>query len=561
MALRRRSKDGRGKRSRAAATEARRRDESARGLAGLSEAQLRSEVLVPLFVATGYQEVTERHSTRELGKDIVMWQADALMTRVNIAVVAKRGAISGRADGGQSTAATTATQIRQAFGADYPDPRTGQPQAISRVIVVASGSISEQAQQSITASLERHHRVATQYIDGVALAALVEKYLGGTGALAKAAALRAALKELEAPFDLKVLVSEDTVSVIVGPKPDAASAPLEGQLVLNTEGSPQADETRALLATHIRTGAPVTFADAQVHIPQLDEVLKRLGFERPPSARVSLSARRGREVTLLFRFRKDGEERALGPIRCQTTQVGVEEITIESLSRARGWGLKCKLVPRTRSLTFNLDCQFEGLSATAHHEALLLTSLLSRGSELVLEEHERGLVLGRDILIEGMVRPPNPGWVMLVGAIAYIEQSKGVALPLPRRAIEPAEAAVAFEVEKLLRGEVIEGTWNSASWKASGLTEESLTEFGKGEVNALTVRQTMRLDLFGQRIPLGVRDTTLYLPTITKPAMRAAKAALKAGQEHIPITIRPRKAPGRVTAVLIEKVVEESDNA
>ena len=120
---------------------------------------------------------------------------------------------------------------------------------------------------------------------------------------------------------------------------------------------------------------------------------------------------------------------------------------------------------------------------------------------------------------------------------------------------------MAFEVEKLLRGEAIEGTWNSASWKASGLTEESLTEFGKGEVNALTVRQTMRLDLFGQRIPLGVRDTTLYLPTITKSAMRAAKAALKAGQEHIPITIRPRKAPGRVTAVLIEKVVEESDEA
>ena len=64
------------------------------GLKKLSEADLRREVLIPLFGAMGFRDVTELHGSSELGKDIVMWQEDLLRGRVTLAVVAKSVRIS-----------------------------------------------------------------------------------------------------------------------------------------------------------------------------------------------------------------------------------------------------------------------------------------------------------------------------------------------------------------------------------------------------------------------------------------------------------------------------------
>jgi hypothetical protein len=523
-------------------------------LAALTEAQLREDILVPLFQAMGYHDVTERHGMRELGKDIVMWETDKLVTRANIAVMAKRGSISGRADNTQSSAATTANQIRQALGSDYTDPTTSQTYPISRVIVVASGTISEQAQEAIKSQLDRPHILATQYIDGVKLAALVQKYLGGTAAAARAAALRDALKDLNSPLDVNILVTRDKVSVALSPRPGEPLQRVDGQLILEGIDSPEAQRARELLANHIRTGAPATLIGASVHVPEVEEVLRRLGFELPSAGQLSLSARKGRELTLLVRLKADDEERIIGPIRCQQTQVGTEEMTIESLSPARGWSAKVTLSLPTHRADFNLNCDWDSLSATAQHEALLVMSLLARAPLMSIEEHEHGLVLGSSRLEEGLVTPPSTGLVKLLGALSYIEQAKGTPLPLPQRPIEPAEAVAALEVEKLLRGETIEGTWNDASFTLSKVTKEGLEQFSKEELGVIKVNQTLQLDIFGRQIPVGVRQTLLFAPTINRTERRRLLLAYQSGQQSLRFELKPSRKPGRATTRLVESL-------
>src|SRR5205807_1535158 len=104
----------------------------------ISEDELRTSVLIPLFQKLGYNDVALRHGPFELGKDLVMWIQDPIGVRRYCAVVAKTGPISGRADAGHNTANTTADQIRKCFGATFPDPRTGADCVASTVIVVAS---------------------------------------------------------------------------------------------------------------------------------------------------------------------------------------------------------------------------------------------------------------------------------------------------------------------------------------------------------------------------------------------------------------------------------------
>src|SRR5688500_6412551 len=106
----------------------------------MKEDALRERVLVPLFRAMGFRDVNLHHGSIEFGKDIVMWKLGELSVRVNYAVVAKRGKISGRTSG-SSSAAEVCSQVRKSFGAAFSDARTGERISVNHVYVVASGDI------------------------------------------------------------------------------------------------------------------------------------------------------------------------------------------------------------------------------------------------------------------------------------------------------------------------------------------------------------------------------------------------------------------------------------
>lgn len=120
-------------------------------LQGLSEDEFRQQVLIPLLKAMGYRQVEHTHRPNELGKDIVFWRETDLGVRENVAIVAKRQRISAKASG---DVGTVVTQVRQAFKAPFLDKLDGTEQFVHRVIVAASGSINQDAQQAIRAAID-----------------------------------------------------------------------------------------------------------------------------------------------------------------------------------------------------------------------------------------------------------------------------------------------------------------------------------------------------------------------------------------------------------------------
>ena len=110
----------------------------------MKEDQLSREVLIPLFKAMGYRDVFYYHGgSGEQGKDIVFWESDKLETRKNYAVVVKSVNITGQAKSVKGAAGEVATQVQQAFGSEYLDPITTDPQQIHECFVVTNKAIKK----------------------------------------------------------------------------------------------------------------------------------------------------------------------------------------------------------------------------------------------------------------------------------------------------------------------------------------------------------------------------------------------------------------------------------
>ena len=121
----------------------------------MSEATLRTEILIPLFKAMGFSDVFEYHGgPQEQGKDIVMWREDAgAVDRQNYSVVAKAQRITGKVEGGGG-AGEVAVQVQQCFGRAYADPVSGQEQDVHRCFIVSSHEIKKEAVIAISRGLD-----------------------------------------------------------------------------------------------------------------------------------------------------------------------------------------------------------------------------------------------------------------------------------------------------------------------------------------------------------------------------------------------------------------------
>src|SRR5687768_4232992 len=125
-------------------------------LQSLSESELRTTVLIPLFSAMGFRDVYHFHGgTQEQGKDIVMWQPDQLRGRINYAVVVKATKITGQAQG-RSSAAEVAFQVAQCFGRPFQDPWTFEERTVHRCIVLSNQEILKEALHSIGSALQNN---------------------------------------------------------------------------------------------------------------------------------------------------------------------------------------------------------------------------------------------------------------------------------------------------------------------------------------------------------------------------------------------------------------------
>lgn len=139
----------------------------------LSEAEFRSQLLIPLLKKMGYEKVRERHGPNEYGKDITFRKSSALEV-THFAIVAKVGDISGAASG-KGNLATVQIQINQAFNMLVEDVEERQVYHINRVIVWTTGKISSSAEKQIMHSQDSFFK-NVEFKDGPATVDLLEQF-------------------------------------------------------------------------------------------------------------------------------------------------------------------------------------------------------------------------------------------------------------------------------------------------------------------------------------------------------------------------------------------------
>lgn len=135
-----------------------------------SEAHLIDEFLIPLFIRLGFLSVLNYHGSREYGKDLVILEYDKLGNAIYHGVQAKHVASLP-----MSSVENLVQDVNQAFVNSFKHPLTGEHERVSRVFIVNSGTISDQAREHFYNSLSKFHGANVVLIDGKALLALAQQ--------------------------------------------------------------------------------------------------------------------------------------------------------------------------------------------------------------------------------------------------------------------------------------------------------------------------------------------------------------------------------------------------
>ena len=109
-------------------------------LKSINEAEFRRDIIIPLLSKMGYIAPVEYHGSRENGKDIICFEYDKLGEQRFLAIVAKKGDLTGSASSNQGLM-TVVNQIQQAFDSPYEDLFNMKQLLINEVWVMTTGNI------------------------------------------------------------------------------------------------------------------------------------------------------------------------------------------------------------------------------------------------------------------------------------------------------------------------------------------------------------------------------------------------------------------------------------
>lgn len=131
---------------------------------------------MPLLQNMQFSGVTYTNGPHEYGKDVIAWEADELLHRSWLAVVAKASTLNAKSKATNDSASTVTIQIRKAFVKAVHVPPTGDPVFVERVWVMTSGDIPPEALNSVEGDLEDRYKQRARWVDGGLLVDLNDRY-------------------------------------------------------------------------------------------------------------------------------------------------------------------------------------------------------------------------------------------------------------------------------------------------------------------------------------------------------------------------------------------------
>ncbi|MDQ3511990.1 MAG: hypothetical protein M3414_09995 [Pseudomonadota bacterium] len=403
-------------------------------LLSLNENALRTSVLIPLFSAMGFNDVSHHHGgAGELGKDITMWKAGDLGERVNFAVVVKCGTISGKA-AGKRGAGEVETQVRQCFGSTFKDALTSENCSVQRCWVVASGHISKEALAAIEASLNQtNHLNQTTFINGDKLLELLRQYLPEQSLWDEVEKVRELTKNIDPMFDVSLTVAEQNTTIGLIPKHADVEPPVLG-FKCSFPKTAEGEEARKQFEQFLKIGGPLKLTPDQIVEVKLPDVMKKLigdpegrhfGFEFTPTP--------GESLPCMFEaIPAEGEPAVLKLIQLRRTRFGTDEVllTNEHQKYPALVALSFALEVKRLTIQFRASCVGHNVSQVA--EWYRFQRALSGRSKISIRHLENGLELLSQ-QADQTLPEPEPEVTEMADALEFIQRRTGVLLRWPER--------------------------------------------------------------------------------------------------------------------------------
>ncbi|HEU4560899.1 MAG TPA: restriction endonuclease [Longimicrobium sp.] len=395
----------------------------------LSEAELRERVLIPLFRAMGFKNVHHYHGgSGEQGKDIVMWRDDALGVTECYSVVVVTRPISGKAEGGGSTAAKVFFQIRQSLGSEVRNLLKLSKHRVDHCWVVTSKTVKKEARESLANALGDTGRVV-RIIDGDELWSLVERFLKGHLIKARIDELHETLKSTNKNLEIVANVGGGEKQIVIRAKD---GKPLHFKPIFNFPDTPEGREAKAAYEAHIRNGVPVVIPGDCIADIEISDDLAPLLAAFPLGALALGPQTTGMEVVCdVVCTSIDGSDSALRAVRLRVDHYGAETITISNAHQSVPWRVEL-VVPRNASSGIvNFTFAMEGSNAKQQLEMVDFQVTLSEADRISFIRCDDGTEFVSGRTPSGLIQRPNEDVRLLLSKLYSIQQRTGCVLSLP----------------------------------------------------------------------------------------------------------------------------------
>ena len=476
-------------------------------LQNMKEADLRTQVLIPLFNAMGFHDVSHYHGgPGEQGKDITMWHGNVLGDREYYAVVAKAGRITGAAKG-KGSAAEVQMQIAQALGSTFTDTADLSERQATRCWVVSSHEIKKEATESIKNALgTRATNRSVRFIDGDELWKLIQRHQPERTI---AQTLRSASQVLDNLSDHHRVITRmrgGAIHLALEPKyPGAAS--VESTAITAEFTFPATDEVKTIvdaLNSHIKRGTPVTIPGAfltRLDVPKPLEPFLKDG----PIEAIAIGPIEGRKeisTTIVAQGTGDEEYRLAG-VRFRGVRLGSEESELTSRDSDAPWAFAITANKATKRFTMTFAIPDGPRPVKRAMEAARFQQVLSQGGRLRFLNDETGLQLFSCDVATGVFPSPPVGWLQFLESLMFLQERCQVAVNLPDD-VSFEDAREVIELAARIRAGVLNEAFDHA---VLTLKPHAPTDLFRSEARdgfRLGIVREEFFELFGTMFPLGI---------------------------------------------------------
>jgi hypothetical protein len=468
----------------------------------MNEAQLREDVLIPLFKAAGFKGVHHYHGgAGEQGKDIIMWQEDALGAQEHIGVVVLSKPITGKVEGARSTASKVHFQVRQCLNSKFRNLLKLTEHGIDKCWVVTSQTVKKEARESLANSLGSDIR-SVRIIDGDELWSLVERHLKGNLIAAKIDELHETLRSADEGFEIVASVGGANREIQVRSRD---GTPFKFVPKFSFPDTKAGREAQRAYEEYVKTGKPVLIPGEFIASVDIAEPLAPLLSIFPMGALVVGPNTTGAVIVCDAICEGVESTHTLSGVYLHVDHFGTESITISNSAQDVPW--KVKIILSISEQTAHATMTFHMPSANVKQQLQMaeFQKVLSSDCQLSFVNSSDGMVLLRSGHQGSRSAPVREELLLLLRRLYVIQQRTGLLFSLPRTLTEQGLENVLTVAEIVETGEYRIAGGGILSIPATRKLAQNLVNLGPDPTRHMYLRgeENRVWSVLGVDVPVG----------------------------------------------------------